>query len=183
MKNRTTRRGPGTSIQAQQGITILEVVLAIAILTVVISGLLGLFAFAVGMNKSQGEIATRTTEYCQDKMEQLMALSFNDGSTDTTQYPPASTGGTGLGGTMAASATVGGINVASPVTGYVDYLDASGNLLTSSTGAFYKRLWTISTDSTAKLKTITVLGTDATAAGSRGKVPSTSLVSIKATLQ
>ena len=167
----------------QQGVTILEVMIAVAILTVAVSGLLSAFTVVVALNKSQGEIATRATEYGQDKMEQLLALNFNDGTTDTTKYPPASTGGTGLGGAMAASTTVGGTTVSSPVSGYVDYLDASGNLLTSSTGAFYTRLWSISTDSTAKMKTITVVTSATTTAGAGGVVPSTTLVCMKAALQ
>jgi len=152
---------------------------AVAILLVGIVGVMSLFTVAAGQNKSQGEIATRTTEYCQDKMEQLLALSFADGATNTTVYPPQTSGGTGLGGNMAVNTTVGGTDPASRVSGYLDYLDANGNLLTSSAGAFYVRLWSISTDSTGTLKTITVRTEAASAAGAGGMAPATTLVCIK----
>jgi len=69
------------------GTTLVELLIAMAVLLVVIVGLLGLFASMTGRTKWQGEVATRTTEYCQDKMEQLLALQFTDTSTNTTQIP------------------------------------------------------------------------------------------------
>jgi hypothetical protein len=92
-------------------------------------------------------------------------------------YPTVSTGGTGLGGTMAGSATVGGITPASPVANYVDYLDA-GAQQTSSAGASFIRQWTISTNLGGNLKTITVL-TTATGWRGNGLAPSTTLVCTK----
>src|SRR5205814_1202834 len=97
---------------------------------------------------------------------------------DTTIYPVVATGGRGMGGTMAASATVGGINPASPVAGYVDYLNSTGALLANSTGSLYTRQWTIASDATATLKTITVY-VAATRAVSAGSAPSTTLVCYK----
>ncbi|MBV8206014.1 MAG: hypothetical protein JO041_04415 [Acidobacteria bacterium] len=168
---------------AERGVTLLETMMAASVLLVVVAGVAGVFAYAAGQNKGQGEISTRTTEYAGDKMEQLMALSFNDGQTNTTVYPSQSTGGAGLGGTMAASASVGGTNPASPVANYVDYLDASGNVLNSSTGAFYTRLWSIATDSTATLKTITVVVQAAGTGGGAGLKPTTTLVCQKTNYQ
>lgn len=74
-------------------------------------------------------------------MEQLLALAFNDSSSNTTVIPTVSTGGTGL-------AIGGGNNPSSPVTGYVDYLDSSGNVLTMNGSTapsnwFYIRVWSI----------------------------------------
>ena len=62
-------------------------------------------------------------------------------------------GGTGL-------AAGGSVNSAAPVAGYVDYLDASGNLIASANGAppngwFYQRLWQI-TNLSATLKEVRV---------------------------
>jgi hypothetical protein len=149
---------------------------------------------------AQGDVATRVTEYAQDKMEQLLSLNkdniisdgFNDATTDTTVFPAAvnaldgttSCTGTspnicGLGGVMAASSTVGSIPPAAPVTYFVDYLDTNGNLLTSSTGAYYTRQWQVSTDSTGNLKTITVVASSV-AAGMKGGAVSMKLVAIKA---
>jgi len=161
-----------------KGFSLVEVMVAMLILLISLGALLSMFTLAVGDNANQGESATRTTEFAQDKMEQLLALSFTDGSTDTTVFPPATTGGTGLGGTMAASSTVGGTNPAAPVASYVDYLSPAGALLTSSSGAFYAREWSISTDSTAKLKTVTVFVRALKSLGP-GATPSTTLVCIK----
>jgi hypothetical protein len=162
----------------------LETIVAGAILVIITVGLLPLFTTTTANTTGQGEDATRTTEYAQDKMEQLMTLTFVDGSTDTTKFPSTTTGGTGLGGNMAASKTVGGVTYGTPKTGYVDYLDAKGNLLTSSTGAYYTRQWMITTSSQVdgngvpRLKTITVVAT----ANYRQSaiLPSTTLACIKA---
>ncbi len=165
----------------ERGVSLLETMMAIVILMIAVAGVMTLFALAAGQNAGQGEVATSATEYAQDKMEQLLALSFTDGATDTTVYPPAATGGLGLGGSMAASTTVGSTTTAT--TGFVDYLGATGNLLTSSTGAFYTRMWSVSTDSTGHLKTITVVAKAATAAGGGGLAPSTTLVCFKTQYQ
>src|SRR4051812_17577395 len=104
--------------------------LASAILLIALGGVMSMFTVAVSQNANQGEFATRATEYCQDKMEQLLALSYGDAATKTTVYPPVASGGTGLGGSsIAVGNSVGSINTASPVNGYVDYLNASGTLL------------------------------------------------------
>ncbi len=68
---------------------------------------------------------------------------------------------------------------AAPVTYFVDYLDTNGNLLTSSTGAYYTRQWQVSLDSTSCLKTITVVASSI-AAGVKGGAVSMKLVTIKA---
>jgi hypothetical protein len=163
----------------ESGVSILETLVASTILLVVVTGVLPVFILGFQSTEQQGDIATRTTEYAQDKMESLVNLTFTDGATDTTKYPPAISGGTGLGGAMGVSSTVGAVPPTAAATGYVDYLDSNGNLLTSSTGAFYTRQWSISTDSTGTLKTITVVVTFLQTAGVQGKAPSTALVSIK----
>lgn len=168
-----------TRSHRQQGFTLLETMIAMTVLAVGVLGTAALFGVAIGTNKGQGEVATRTVEYCQDKMEQLTALTFGDSGTDNTVYPSSPTGGPGLGGNMAANSSLGSIDPNAPVTQFVDYLDANGKLLTSSTGAFYTRQWMIQTDSTATMKTITVVATAKTAAGGRGIPPSTSLVCLK----
>jgi Prokaryotic N-terminal methylation motif len=161
----------------ERGVTLMETMIACLILLVGIAGVLTLFTAEVATTSSQGDYATRTAIYSQDKMEQLLALSFDDSSSDTTTNPTASTGGTGLGGILSGSTTVGGVNPASPVAGYVDYLDADAQQ-TTATGANYRRQWTITTNSAGNLKTITVLTTITTWAG-RGRAPSAILVSAK----
>jgi len=169
-----------TAQRKQAGGSIVETMIASVILLIGIVPVMALFTVAAGKNASQGDIATRTVEYSQDKTEQLLALSFNDGSTDTAVYPAAAAGGQGLGGTMAASSTVGGTNPAAPVAGYVDYLDFDGNLVPNSGAAFYTRVWSISTDATGFLKTIQVVTAAKSAGGDSGKPPSTTVVSAKA---
>lgn len=177
---------------------LLETMIAAALLLVCVAGVIGLFTTSVEQNETQGNNATRTTEYAQDKMEELLALNFADTTSDTRVFPVSSTGGSGLGGT-AASTTYGSapsppiFAPPEPCTSlYVDYLDQSGNLLSSygicgSTSAttappssyYYTRQWSIATDATATLKTITVVVT-ARPLRSAGVVASTTLVCIKA---
>ncbi|MBZ5528573.1 MAG: type II secretion system GspH family protein, partial [Acidobacteriia bacterium] len=110
---------------SQSGMTLLEVVIALAILLIVSVNIMTVSILSIKATESQGHLSARTAEYAQDKMEQLLALAFTDTVSDTTSttsgiITTASTGGTGLG--------VGGSsNPLAPVAGYVDYLDANGN--------------------------------------------------------
>lgn len=183
--------------RSERGSTLIETMVAIAILLIVVAGLMPVFVVGVQTTNQQADLATRTTEYAQDKMEQLLTLStinltsdgFNDGTTDTTVFPSVTDGSTGctgsgantcgLGGTMAASTTVGSVPPAAAVKYFADYLDLNGNLLTSSTGAYYTRRWKVTTDSTATLKTITIVATAVQGAGVKGLAPSSTLVSVK----
>jgi Tfp pilus assembly protein PilV len=173
---------PKKTRRSQSGVTLIETLISVLLLLALGAGMTSVFGFCTGMNKSQGEMATRTTELAQDKMEQLLALQFNDAASNTTVFPTATSGGTGLGGSMSASTTVGGTTKGSPVTNYVDYTDATGNLLTSSTGSFFTRQWSITTPavtSPANLKTITVVVYASTTAGGVGSAASTTLVCLK----
>ena len=184
----------------ERGSALIETLVAAGILIIVVAGLLPVFMLATQTTYAQGDIATRVTEYAQDKMEQLLSLNkdniisdgFNDATTDTTVFPAAvnaldgttSCTGTspnlcGLGGVMAASSTVGSIPPAAPVTYFADYLDSNGNLLTSSTGAYYTRQWQVSLDSTSCLKTIAVVASSVSA-GLKGGAVSMKLVTVKA---
>ncbi len=164
---------------SERGVSLIETMMAGAILMTVVIGVLPVFILGTQATEQQGDIATRTTEYAQDKMESLFKLDFLDAATDTTVFPPNAAGGSGLGGTMVANSSVGAVPPAAAVASYVDYLDSNGNLLTSSTGAYYTRQWSISIDSTATLKTITVVVTSAQAAGVKGLAPSAALVCMK----
>lgn len=179
--NITTYKQKSSNWSAQRGVTLIETMIAAIVLLVGVTGVMALFTVAIQQNSGQGDIATRSAVYAQDKIEQLMALSFNDGASNTTVYPTTSSGGTGLGGSLAGSSTVGGINPASPVTNYVDYLNA-GAQQTIATGANFMRQWTISTNIAGNLKTITVLTTVKSWAG-KGLAPSTTLVCTKSNTQ
>ena len=153
----TLGRDPGPGKQhPERGATLIETIVAIVVLTIGVTGIMSLLAATISQNWNRGDRATRTTEYAQDKMEQLLALGFTDGTSNTTVYPTQSSGGTGLGGAMAGSTTAGGVVAGSPVSQYVDYIDGSGNLSSVSTGALYVRQWSITTNAAANLKTITV---------------------------
>ncbi len=162
----------------ERGSSLIEMMIASVVLLMGIVPLAGVFSVAVATSSGQGDIATRTVLNAQDKMEQLMALSFAESAADTTVYPTAAAGGTGLGGVMAGGSTVGSVDPAAPVAGYVDYLTFQGVLQTTAPGARYMRQWTISTDASGNLKTITVLVTAVGWTG-QGLAPSTRLVCMK----
>ena len=161
----------------QDGFTLIETMIALGLVLIVAAGILPLGLIALTTTENQGHLTTRTTEYAQDKLEQLVALQFNDAVTDTRVFPAADSGGTGL--------TVGGSSdPAAPVALYVDYLNPNGTLVAGvGTAApddwFYKRVWEVTSPS-ANLKQITVTVTvRAAAAGGIGRVPSTTLTLLK----
>jgi hypothetical protein len=170
-------------LRGEDGTTIIEVVIASAILATLMAGLMSMAGLAISTTENQGHLAARTTEYAQDKMEQLLALSYGDATSDTTVFPALSSGGTGL--------EVGGSSVTtSPVAKYVDYLDQSGNLCgsaaasciapvgtTAPTGWFYQRVWAVNSSATdatlpANLKRITITATIARGFGGGNKAVS-----------
>src|SRR6266849_9717609 len=153
------------SRKAQAGLTVMETVIALAMLVIVATGVMGLAAVAVSTTETQGHLAARTAEYSQDKMEQLLALKFCDQSTDTTQFPaitnPPGAGLAGCTNLAAATPTAsagGGLSITAPTAGYVDYLDASGNLVAATGQWEYIRVWQISVPAgSVGLKQISVL--------------------------
>jgi len=160
----------------ESGTTLIETMIAAAVLVVGLLALVGTLAVAVSDNWNRGDRATRTTEYAEDKMEQLLALSFTDTSTNTAVYPPTATGGTGL-------STGGGVTPGSPVTGYVDYLDNTGTQQASATNATYIRQWGISVNGGGNLITIRVMVTALDAIGLSGATPTVTLVCTKSAIQ
>jgi hypothetical protein len=67
-----------------------------SILLVVALGILPLGVMAVTATENEGHLVARSTEYSQDKLEQLLGLAYGDATTDTRVFPAAATGGTGL---------------------------------------------------------------------------------------
>src|SRR6266404_3664189 len=155
------------SRKPQAGLTVMETMIALAMLLIVAAGVMGLAAVAVSTTETQGHLAARTAEYAQDKMEQLLALKFCDGvpGTDTTVFPAVVTAtGTGLAGCTNLTAAIptatagGGLSTTAPTAGYVDYLDASGNRVTAAGQWEYVRVWQITVPAgSTGLKQITVL--------------------------
>jgi Tfp pilus assembly protein PilV len=155
----------------------LETLIATVVLLVGVMAQVGLFGITVVQNWNQGDRATRTTEFAQDKMEQLMVLNFADTTTNTAVYPATSIGGTGL--------TPGGsVPPAAPVASYVDYLDSTGTVQAGAAGAAYRRQWSVAVNAAGNLKTITVVASALTSpGGGAGAAPSTTLVSMQSSIQ
>ena len=152
------------------GSSLAETMVATALLLVVVGGLGSMGVVGMMTTENQGHLAARTTEYAQDKMEQLLILAWGDEVGDTRVFPAADTGGTGL--------KIGGSsNPASPVVGYADYLNKAGTLVAGVAGAapadwYYKRVWQVSTAAT-NLKQITVTVTVKSSLGQQRAVTST----------
>jgi prepilin-type N-terminal cleavage/methylation domain-containing protein len=178
------------SLESSAGFSLLETIVALGILAVVAAGVLPMALLAVTTTENQGHLLARTTEYAQDKLEQLQVLAFNDSTSDTRVFPATTSGGTGL-------APGGSADTAAPVASYVDYLDINGNVLDAPGGNppgtwFYRRVWQISMVAATNpkcpvalapagcLKRITVSTTvRAAAAGGLGLTPRATVSSLK----
>ena len=159
------------SLKSQSGISMIETVMALALLLVVAAGVLSLGAVSLTTTENQGHLAARTAEYAQDKMEQLLALRYLDNLTDTTVFP-AVLGGTGL--------TPGGsVDAAAPVAGYVDYLDKDGNLVAAGAVWQYIRVWQITENAATNLKTVSVTTQVRYGVGQTGLLPRSTVVAMK----
>jgi len=162
------------TLNSERGTTLIETIIATSLLLVVMIGLLSMAALATVYTENHGHLEARTTEYAQDKMEQLLALVYTDAVTNTVVFPATPTGGTGL-------AVGGSIILTAPVNGYVDWLAQDGSLLGGGTAQpptwFYERVWQI-TQLTPGVKQITVTATVKSAVGG-AMVPKSSVVALK----
>jgi hypothetical protein len=154
---------------------LIETLVATSLLLVVIAGLGSMGIIGTMTSENQGHLAARTTEYAQDKMEQLLVLAWGDITSDTRVFPAAAAGGTGL-------ADGGSVNPAAPVAGYADYLDRSGTLIASADGSapagwFYRRVWMV-TRPEANLKQIQVTVTVESSLG-RAAPPQSTVTALK----
>ena len=162
------------AIRSERGTTLIETVIATSLLLVVMVGLLSMSALATIYTENHGHLEARTTEYAQDKMEQLLALVYTDAVTNPIVFPAAPVGGSGL-------AIGGSADTAAPVNGYVDWLSNEGDLLgggtTPPTNWFYQRVWQISA-LTAGVKQITVTTTVKSSVG-QALIPRSTVVALK----
>lgn len=163
------------SLGSERGTTLIETTIATGILLVVMAGLLGMAALATTYTENHGHLEARTTEYAQDKMEQLLAIAYTDAVSNTITFPATPTGGTGL-------ALGGSANTAAPVNGYVDWLSQDGSLLGGGAAQpatwFYERVWLVS-QAFPGVKQISVTATVRSSVG-RALVPRSTVVALKA---
>jgi prepilin-type N-terminal cleavage/methylation domain-containing protein len=122
----------------ERGFSLIETMIALGILAIVAAGVLPLGIIAAKSTENYGHLKARTTEYAQDKVEQLMALAYNDATSNTRMFPAPPAGGSGL-------AVGGSIDTAAPVATYVDYLSVDGEVIAGNPPAdwYYMRAWQI----------------------------------------
>jgi type II secretory pathway pseudopilin PulG len=174
------------------GFSLLETVFALGILAVIAMGVLPMGLIAVTTTENQGHLMARSTEYAQDKLEQLLVLAYGDTTSDTRVFPATNAGGSGL-------AIGGTLNTNAPAALYVDYLDINGNVLAAAAGGappanwFYQRVWQVNIPGgfggnascpmatpPGCLKQVTVTATvRAAAAGGAGLIPRATVTALK----
>ena len=136
------------SRRSESGFSLVEVIVATGILATALVSLAQLFAISTSANMAARNAGT-TMIYAEQKLEQLRALSFtldvaglpiNDAATDTSVYPPAAAGGTGLSPSPTNT-------IQTNTDGYVDYLDRNGKQLgggaTVPNNTAYIRRWSV----------------------------------------
>lgn len=160
--------------KSQTGMSLIETMMALALLLIVAAGVLSLAGIALATTENQGHLAARTAEYAQDKMEQLLALRYPDTCTDTTVFPSVVTCGTGTG-----LAVGGNLTPTAPAAGYADYLDASGNAVAAGANWQYIRVWQITQNAALNLKTVSVLSQVRSGVGTGGLLPKSTVVALK----
>jgi len=131
-----------------RGFSLIEVLMATALMVAAVASLAQLFALSTTRNKS-AKNTTFAAVLAQQKMEQLRSLTWGfdalglpttDTTTDTTKFPETA-GGTGLSPSPVNT-------LQQNVVGYVDYLDSKGQTLGGASvnppaGAVYIRRWMV----------------------------------------
>ena len=171
MKLHRSLRMNGFRRNTQAGISLIETMIALALLLIAAAGIMTMATVAMSTTETQGHLAARTAEYAQDKMEQLLALGYQDVGTDTTVFPAVVGGCCGL-------QVGGGLNPNAPVAGYSDYVDKSGNPVPAGGNWQYLRVWQI-TQAAPNLKQISVLTQVRYGVGQVGILPRSTVTSLK----
>jgi len=146
----TTGTGESRATKAvgEGGFSILEVLVAISIVTVAVAALAQLFALSTRANSS-ARATTYAAVLAQQKMEQLRGLTWGfdvlglpttDTTTDLTVVPEAAAGGKGLSPSPEHS-------LGTNTEGYCDFVDKFGKPLgggaTPPAGTAYIRRWSV----------------------------------------
>lgn len=164
-------RSPRTNTQA--GVGLIETLVALCLLMIAAAGIMTMATVAMSTTETQGHLAARTAEYAQDKMEQLLALGYQDTCTDTTQFPAVVSCGVGTGMNVG-----GGLNPNGPVAGYTDYVDINGNPVAAGAAWEYIRVWQV-TQAAPNLKQISVLTQARHSVGQTALLPRATVVCMK----
>jgi hypothetical protein len=133
--------------KAQTGIGLVDSIVGVVILLIVGTGVFELFAMALSTQRTQPSAAARTAEFARAKMEQILRSC---GGTSHDISEDAEFTGANLAGCDARMRAVqvpivgGGLDTRHPVARYVDYLDANGNPVPSTTKWQYIRVWEVS---------------------------------------
>ncbi|MGE5835098.1 MAG: type IV pilus modification PilV family protein [Acidobacteriota bacterium] len=131
----------------QAGFTLVELLVALSLLTIVAAGIAQLFAVTVRDARAARD-QTMTMMLAMQKMEQLRGLTWrvdsaggavSDLTTDLSRSPPDASG-SGLGASPAGTLDTN-------TAGFVDFLDSNGRWVGTGTGpppaATYLRRWSI----------------------------------------
>jgi prepilin-type N-terminal cleavage/methylation domain-containing protein len=138
MKKNKTKPSPGWSMDRESGFTLIEILIAITILTV---GLLGVASMQVSAIRGNDFSASVTTGLClaEDRMEELMRRPYSDDLLADLQDKPLNT------------------IIASDVDHEdLPAIDASGQTVT---GGPYRRVWNVEDSAAPDMKTVTVIVT------------------------
>jgi hypothetical protein len=158
-------------LKDQSGMTLVESLMAITILFVGLLGMAQVLALSLMASKTHGRDAGKTTAHARQIMEELVALEFDDTTTNLAMNPPYTSDGVGL--------TAGGsVYPADPIDGYSDNLGLHGARI-SWGSAYYIRQWQIIDDATnPNVKTIMV-SVRSDRSFEYGTAPSTTLITQK----
>jgi prepilin-type N-terminal cleavage/methylation domain-containing protein len=129
-----------------RGFSLLEVLIASAVITVAVVGLVPLLIISTRAN-TNARATTFAAVLAQQKMEQLRSLAWSvdaggtpvsDTTTDITVVPNRSEGGVGLSASPAGA-------LDRDTSGYVDFLDADGKVLPDDPTAIptFIRRWSV----------------------------------------
>ncbi len=135
-------------MRSDEGFSILEVLVAIAVLSVAVVGLAQLFGMSTRVN-ANAKNTTYASLLAQQKMEQLrglmwgfdaLGLPLTDTTTNIAVVPESPAGGVGLTPSPPGS-------LVRNIDGYCDYVDRNGNVLggcaSTIASAYYVRRWSV----------------------------------------
>lgn len=170
-----------------RGVTLVETMIAVLVAFIAMASVGAVVFSSMVANKNQGTETTRLTALSQEKMEQLVRLTYSDTTTNTTLITDT---GWAIGLTPNVSTDLAQLSdcpaAGSDNIGYVDFLDnnaqpLSGGCASAVAGGFgYVRRWKITTVSgVTGLKQVTVVVYSLNAVQAGSAKPSVSLTTLK----